>query len=78
MALENNLSDIIRPQIIGTFHPKFPLALVLGEEVKGISKSLLKLCDVALEIPMLGKKESLNVSVSFGIAAYEITKNMAK
>lgn len=58
-----------KAQNIRKFKPIFPLALVLGEEVKGISQSLLKLCDRILEIPMLGKKESLNVSVAFGIAA---------
>lgn len=47
-----------------------PLALILGNEVLGISKQSLKLTDVILEIPMRGKKESLNVSVSAGIAMY--------
>lgn len=55
-----------------TFKPKFPLALVLGEEVRGVSKPILALADDILEIPMMGKKESLNVSVAFGIAAYKI------
>lgn len=54
------------------FKPKFPLALMLGEERQGIKKSLLKLCDQTVKIPMQGKKESLNVSVAFGIAAYAI------
>ena len=57
---------------ISKYKPKFPLALVLGEEVRGISPKILKLCDKIIEIPMLGKKESLNVSVAFGIAAYKI------
>ncbi len=57
------------------FKPKFPLALVLGEEVRGVSKTILSLADEILQIPMLGKKESLNVSVAFGVAAYEIAKN---
>jgi tRNA G18 (ribose-2'-O)-methylase SpoU len=46
------------------------LALVLGNEVLGISKQSLMLADAVLEIPMRGKKESLNVSVSAGIAMY--------
>lgn len=45
-------------------------ALVVGNEVGGIPPAILKLADATLEIPMLGKKESLNVSVAFGIAAY--------
>ena len=48
------------------------LALVLGNEVRGVSPSSLKLCDAILEIPMRGKKESLNVSVSAGIAMYTL------
>ncbi len=54
--------------------PKFPLALVIGNEVKGISKNILKVSDVVIDLPMLGKKESLNVSVAFGVAGYEINK----
>ena len=48
------------------------LALVLGNEVRGISKASLKLCNAILEIPMRGKKESLNVSVAAGIAAFTL------
>ena len=48
------------------------VALVMGEEVKGLTQEAQKLADVIAEIPMQGKKESLNVSVAFGIAGYEI------
>ena len=71
VALENNIAAIP----ITKFRAKFPLVLVLGEEVSGIAKPLLKLCDQVVEIPMRGKKESLNVSVAFGVAAYELTRN---
>lgn len=54
------------------FKPKFPLALVLGNEVRGLSKEILKRCDEIVFIPMAGKKESLNVSVAFGIAIYTL------
>ena len=50
------------------------LALILGEEVHGIPAQLLAQCDQLLEIPMLGQKESFNVSVATGIALWEITK----
>lgn len=46
------------------------LALVLGNEVRGLPPAILKKADKILEIPMLGKKESLNVSVAFGVIAY--------
>jgi tRNA G18 (ribose-2'-O)-methylase SpoU len=45
-------------------------ALVLGNEIKGLPASVLKRADKILEIPMRGKKESLNVGVAFGIMAY--------
>ncbi|MCL5012147.1 MAG: TrmH family RNA methyltransferase [Patescibacteria group bacterium] len=48
------------------------VVLIVGNEVNGIPLSILKHCDVILEIPMSGKKESLNVSVAFGIAGYHL------
>lgn len=48
------------------------LALVMGNEIKGLPPSVLKAVDAVIEIPMFGKKESLNVSVAYGIAVYEI------
>lgn len=51
------------------FKPKFPLALIIGNEVDGVKKSLLSRSDLCIQIPMRGQKESLNVSVAFGIAA---------
>ncbi len=51
------------------------LCLILGDEVRGIPPSLLKLADTILEIPMHGKKESLNVSVAFGIAVYALSES---
>lgn len=56
------------------FKPKFPVVLMVGNEVKGIPKNVLKKCDKIIELPMAGKKESLNVSVAFGVAGYEINK----
>ncbi len=54
------------------FKPKNKTALFLGTETTGISKSLLNQCDSIIELPMKGKKESLNVSVSAGIALYRL------
>lgn len=51
--------------------PKKLLVLV-GSEVKGLSPSLRRHCDMLIEIPMRGKKESLNVAVAFGVAAFRI------
>ena len=52
------------------FKPAFPVALVVGNEVGGVSEQLVAHCDVAIEIEMAGLKNSLNVSVAFGIIAY--------
>jgi len=49
------------------------IVLLIGEEVHGIDADLLKQCDDVVEIPMVGKKESFNVSVAAGIALYQLT-----
>lgn len=48
------------------------VAIIVGPEVDGMLKENLALCDVVTEIPMLGTKESLNVTIAFGIAVYRI------
>jgi len=54
------------------FKPRFPLALVVGNEVKGLSKKILTYADKIIAIPMYGRKESLNVAVATGIALYKL------
>lgn len=54
------------------FHPTGPLALILGNEVDGVPPAVLAESDIILEIPMVGRKESLNVSVAAGIAIYQL------
>jgi len=44
----------------------------VGPEVKGLSPAILKYADKILEIPRYGRKESLNVAVAFGLAAYQL------
>lgn len=46
--------------------------LIVGNEVDGVDKEVLELCDDIVEIPMLGKKESLNVSVATGVVLYSL------
>jgi tRNA G18 (ribose-2'-O)-methylase SpoU len=69
-ALEQTYDAILLPNFAPV--PK-DMVLILGEEVNGMSPELLQLCDVKLEIPMVGKKESFNVSVATGIALYALT-----
>jgi len=47
-------------------------ALVFGNEVKGVSQDAIKLCNGTIEIPQLGTKHSLNISVSAGIVVWDI------
>jgi 23S rRNA (guanosine2251-2'-O)-methyltransferase len=54
------------------FKPAVDFALAVGSEVKGFSPKDLGLCDDIIEIPMRGKKESLNVSVALGIALFRL------
>jgi len=49
-----------------------PTAIIVGNEVKGLSSQILKSVDAAVYIPMKGDKESLNVSVATGIALFEL------
>lgn len=53
---------------IGVVSFATPLALVMGNEVLGISRAILQHCDDVVHIPMYGQKESINVSVAAGIA----------
>ena len=51
---------------------KKDIAFIVGPEVEGMLQENLALCDVIAEIPMLGTKESLNVTIAFGVAVYRI------
>jgi tRNA G18 (ribose-2'-O)-methylase SpoU len=54
------------------FSSKKPVLFIFGNEVRGISPALRKKCDELIQIPMHGKKESLNVSVAAGIVLFSI------
>lgn len=66
VALEQSERSVMLPD----FQPPERLALLLGEEVHGISSDVLARCDHVVEIPMFGQKESFNVSVATGMALY--------
>ena len=53
---------------------QFPLCLVAGNEAEGLSEETMALCDGTVHLPMLGHKNSLNVSVAFGAAIYEVLR----
>jgi|Deesub1362B_J571_1020462.scaffolds.fasta_scaffold09845_2 tRNA G18 (ribose-2'-O)-methylase SpoU len=56
------------------FRYPFPLCLVIGNEVEGISDDVVELADAAVEIPMFGIKHSLNVAVAYGVVLFEILR----
>jgi len=69
VGLEQNDRSIMLREYI----PPQKIALLIGEEVEGISEEFIDQCDDLIEIPMVGKKESYNVSVATGIALYALT-----
>ncbi len=68
-ALEQTPSSIALPDV----HIDTPIALIVGREVEGIEQSVLKLCDMHIEIPMRGQKESFNVVQAAAMALYHLT-----
>ncbi len=68
VGLEQDETSIKLPE----FEAPDKILLILGEEVEGISAELRKKCDHLIEIPMVGQKESFNVSVATGIALYSL------
>ena len=54
---------------------KQPTLIIVGTEVDGVSKEVLKLCATHLEIPMVGKKESLNVAVATSVLLFQLRDN---
>jgi tRNA G18 (ribose-2'-O)-methylase SpoU len=54
----------------------FPLCLVLGNELTGVSGEIIGMSDFSLEIPQYGFKHSMNVSVAYGIAVFELVKKL--
>lgn len=70
------LEQDARSKSIREFMPPEKFALLLGEEVHGIEGALLGKCEAILEIPMVGRKESFNVSVAAGIALYSLKNSI--
>lgn len=70
VALEQNKKSLDYRK----YKTRFPLALMIGSEPKGIDPRILKKCDAVIEIPMRGKKNSLNVAVALGVAGYELMR----
>lgn len=52
----------------------FPVCLVVGNEITGVSPQVVGVADMAIEIPMYGVKQSLNAAVAYGIALYDLVR----
>lgn len=72
-AIEQVHNSIALHQFAYTPHKKY--AFVFGHEALGVSDEVIALCDGAVEIPQLGTKHSLNISVSAGIVLWEMAKH---
>lgn len=71
-AIEQNKNSISYNKIKLSREKRNKTVLVLGHEINGLPKAILNKVDKILEIPMQGKKESLNVAVAFGIVVYSL------
>jgi tRNA G18 (ribose-2'-O)-methylase SpoU len=69
-AVEQVENSISLPDFIPAKDQK--LALVFGNEVKGVQQSVVNSCDGAIEIPQYGTKHSFNISVSAGIVLWDL------
>jgi tRNA G18 (ribose-2'-O)-methylase SpoU len=56
------------------WQPAFPVCVLFGHEVEGLSPALLKVCDTYVRIPMLGLKHSLNVASAGAVVMYELLR----
>lgn len=56
------------------WEPRWPVCLVFGNEVDGLSGDVLAACDLRVRIPMRGSKSSLNVATAGGVAIYELLR----
>ena len=64
------------PRAVDLFdwQPRFPVCVLFGSEIDGLSAELLDRCDTHVRIPMLGLKHSLNVSTAGGVVLYELLR----
>lgn len=74
VALEKTENSLPLSELLHSGKIAKPLCLIVGNEVSGVSAEALALSDIVADLPMKGMKESLNVSVAFGIAAYALSE----
>lgn len=60
------------------FQAKKPIALIIGNEQKGISQEMLDLGEASIHVPMMGRNSSMNVAMATGIATYGLLQQIGK
>ena len=68
------LETVPRAVDLYDWKPAFPLAIVFGNEVDGVTPALSEMADVHVRVPMLGAKQSLNVAVAGGVVLFELLR----
>ena len=71
-------TSLLNSKDYGDLDYKMPLVIIMGNEEKGIRPIIAKKCDFLVKIPLMGKLQSLNVSVASGIILYEILRQRKK
>lgn len=74
VALEQHEKSLDYRQYV----PQSRVALIVGNEVRGVDARVVSQCDAVIDIPMRGKKNSLNVAIAGGIALYQIASTMER
>mgnify|MGYP003306613042 CR=1 FL=1 len=72
------VEQVIGSVMLGDFKPErgVKYALVFGNEVEGVAQEVVDACDMALEIPQVGTKHSLNVAVTGGVVMWELFRGL--
>jgi tRNA G18 (ribose-2'-O)-methylase SpoU len=78
LGLERTKASREIEELLGDRPLRGPIAFVVGHEITGLSEATLDLCDEVAHLPMRGHKESLNVAVAFGLAAYTLSRHRGR
>jgi len=76
LAIEQAKKSVMLNDFDSSKQPK--IAVVFGNEVKGVQQEVIDLCDNCVEIPQLGTKHSLNISVSAGVVLWELFRGISR
>ena len=78
VGLEKTDASVEIEQLLETSPVEGSIAFVVGHEINGLSDAVLECCDEIAHLPMLGHKDSLNVAVAFGLAAYTLRRHLGR